>query len=357
MRDDIHIEMGDALCHYASWPSPVVIVSDGAYGVGGFPGDPRTHHGLADWYAPHVAAWSAAATPQTTLWFWNTEVGWATVHPVLVAAGWEYRNCHVWDKGIAHIAGNANGQTLRKFPVVSEVCVQYVKEASFPGPNGPMAMKEWLRHEWVRSGLPLYRTNAACGVRNAATRKYVTQDGNWYFPPADMFERLADYANRHGHPHRRPYFSIDGIRPITRDEWSRMRAKFVCEHAVTNVWQEPAMRGEERLKDHRGRCVHLNQKPLRLLTRILRASTEPGDVVWEPFGGLCSTAVACARTGRACYSAEVSRDYHAMAVARLEAELATRPTVATAPADRLAARPPVQPCPRDAVRAAGLFQA
>ena len=46
-------------------------------------------------------------------------------------AGWEYRCCHIWDKGIAHIAGNANTKTLRKFPVVTEVCVQYVKKTFF----------------------------------------------------------------------------------------------------------------------------------------------------------------------------------------------------------------------------------
>ncbi len=36
-----------------------------------------------------------------------------------------------WDKDLSHIAGNANSQTLRKFPVVTEVCVQYVKAARF----------------------------------------------------------------------------------------------------------------------------------------------------------------------------------------------------------------------------------
>src|SRR3990167_159880 len=90
----------DTLGLYLKWPSPIVIVSDGAYGVRGFPGDPPTPAGLADWYEPHIAEWSKYSTPQTTLWFWNTELGWATVHPVLVANGWEYRCCNIWDKGL-----------------------------------------------------------------------------------------------------------------------------------------------------------------------------------------------------------------------------------------------------------------
>ncbi len=37
---------GDALRAYGKWPAPQTIVSDGAYGVGGFHGDPRTHGDL-----------------------------------------------------------------------------------------------------------------------------------------------------------------------------------------------------------------------------------------------------------------------------------------------------------------------
>ena len=86
---------GDALEMYPRWPAPVVIVSDGAYGVSGFPGDTHTPDGLVDWYRPHVRAWSEAATGETTLWFWNTEIGWATVHPLLIEFGWEYVGCNV----------------------------------------------------------------------------------------------------------------------------------------------------------------------------------------------------------------------------------------------------------------------
>ena len=41
----VRIELSDALTRYDSWPVPTVIVSDGPYGLGLFPGDPPTHHG------------------------------------------------------------------------------------------------------------------------------------------------------------------------------------------------------------------------------------------------------------------------------------------------------------------------
>ena len=56
-----HLNLADALTRYETWPAPTAIVSDGAYGVGGFPGDPPTPAGLAEWYAPHAAAWAKFA--------------------------------------------------------------------------------------------------------------------------------------------------------------------------------------------------------------------------------------------------------------------------------------------------------
>ncbi len=232
----------------------------------------------------------------------------------------EYRACHVWDKGIGHIAGNVNSKTIRGFPVVTEVCVQYVREVRLTTENGQQVpVRVWLRREWQRAGLPLALTNEVCGVKNAATRKYFTQDHLWYFPPPDMMERLVAYANHRGRFHGRPYFSLDGEHPVTAEQWARMRAKWNHTHGITNVWSEPAIRGAERLKDQQATCLHANQKPLRLIERLIRASSDEGDVVWEPFGGLCSVAIGALHTGRRCYSAEINPRVYELARQRLTA--------------------------------------
>lgn len=238
---------GDAVDVYRTWPAPTTIISDGAYGVGGFPGDPRTPSSLLEWYRPHVEAWSKHADPATTLWFWNTEIGWATVHPLLIEHGWEYQFANIWDKGVGHIAGNVNGKTIRRFPVVSEVCVFYSRKLTLPTQDSVLGVQQWIRHEWQRTGLPMYLANKACGVRNAATRKYLTADWLWYFPPPEMMERLVAYANEHGRLAGRPFFSIDGIRPVTAAEWATLRYKWNHRHGVTNVWVHPPLHDDEEL--------------------------------------------------------------------------------------------------------------
>lgn len=317
----LHFQAAEQL--YTRWPAPVCIVADGPYGVSGFPGDQHTAATLAEWYRPHIAAWSAHATPETTLWFWNTEIGWASVHPVLDELGWEYRACHIWDKGLGHVAGNANSETLRKLPVVTEVCVQYVRRAEFTVAGRRASMQEWLRAEWLRSGLPLNLSNKACGVANAATRKYLTADHLWYYPPVDAFERMARYVNTHGRAGGRPYFSRDGRVPITGAAWTALRAKFHCPIGVTNVWRHPQVGGAERINGERRamqykyRSLHGSQKPLKLVEIGIVVSTDTGDVVWEPFGGLAPAAVCSVNLKRKCFSAEIIPEFFAAAVQRI----------------------------------------
>ena len=306
----------NALHLYRKWETPTVIISDGPYGINGFPGDLNSSEGLGDWYEPHIAQWSDLSTPQTTLWFWNTELGWANVHPFLVKHGWEYKACCVWDKGMSHVAGNVNTKTISKLPVVSEVCVQYVRKAEFSVNGISVSMKDWLRHEWARTGLPFSKTNDACGVKNAATRKYFTKCHLWYMPPAEAFQRIADYANTYGAPEGRPYFSVDRNQPISQEEWQSYRAKFYCPMGLTNVWSESQLNGQERVKNGT-RAVHYNQKPLKLIETIIKISSDESDVVWDPFGGLFTTAIACFNLERKCCSAEIRAEMYEQAIAHV----------------------------------------
>ncbi len=330
-RPPFTLHSGDVRLTYGAWPTPSTIISDGAYGVRGFHGDTTSPETLADWYRPHVEAWTAAAHPSTTLWFWNTEVGWASVHPLLVENGWDYVETVTWDKGIAHIAGNVNGKTIRRFPVVTEVCVLYQRRFAAETPAGPMPVQQWLRHEWQRAGLPLYLANEACGVRNAATRKYLTQDWMWYWPPGEMVEKLAAYAEEHARTKSDawPFYSLDGLAPVSAKEWNTLRYQWNHTHGLTNVWQRGPLHDNERLKGTLRRAAprvykptssssaHLNQKPLEFMERLVKAVTMPGDVVWEPFGGLASGSVAAVALGRQAYVAEMDPDFVDIARERL----------------------------------------
>ncbi len=315
--DDVTLCLGDSLNHYQSWPTPQVIVSDGAYGILGFEGDTSDHLGVAKWYEPHIKAWSERATPQTTLWFWNSEIGWAATHPVLERYGWRYVNANIWNKGKAHIAGNVNTAKIRRFPVVTEMCVQYVLEPRIDG----LTLQRWLFREWKRTGLPMRKANEACGVADVAVRKYLDQGHLWYYPPPEMFRKMVQYANEHGKAEGRPYFSRDGIQAMTVEEWRAMRSIFDCPMGVTNVWERNPLKGAERIKVPHisSKAAHLNQKPLDLMRRIIEASSDTGGVVWEPFGGLFSASLAAKLSARRAFACEIDSTYFQIGISRFTA--------------------------------------
>jgi DNA modification methylase len=50
-------------------------------------------------------------------------------------------------------------------------------------------------------------------------------------------------------------------------------------------------------------------KPLKLMGRLIKNSTRPGEVVLDPFGGSGSTMMAAEQLGRACFMVELDPAY------------------------------------------------
>jgi DNA modification methylase len=62
---------------------------------------------------------------------------------------------------------------------------------------------------------------------------------------------------------------------------------------------------------------HPTMKPVELVARALTNSSHAGDLVFEPFLGSGTTAVAAEQTGRICYAVELESKYVAVSLERL----------------------------------------
>jgi len=82
-------------------------------------------------------------------------------------------------------------------------------------------------------------------------------------------------------------------------------------------WSLPLCTGEERIKDETGAKAHPTQKPEALLHRVILASTQPGDVILDPFFGVGTTGAAARRLGRRYVGIERDAGYAALAKARI----------------------------------------
>ena len=63
---------------------------------------------------------------------------------------------------------------------------------------------------------------------------------------------------------------------------------------------------------------HPTQKPEKLLAKIILASTNPGDMILDPFAGSGTTAVVAAKLDRSFVAIESNEEYCLLAAKRLE---------------------------------------
>tara|TARA_R110002074_G_scaffold92367_1_gene201630 strand:- start:3032 stop:4141 length:1110 start_codon:yes stop_codon:yes gene_type:complete len=82
-------------------------------------------------------------------------------------------------------------------------------------------------------------------------------------------------------------------------------------------WVLPICTGHERLKDENGDKAHPTQKPESLLHRVMIGTTNPGDVVLDPFFGTGTTGAVAKMLGRDFIGIEREAAYRKAATARL----------------------------------------
>jgi len=73
---------------------------------------------------------------------------------------------------------------------------------------------------------------------------------------------------------------------------------------LTDVWYDI-----HRIKHRRDRDAHPCQLPDRLMERIIKLASNPGDLVFDPFSGAGTTAIAARKLGRRFVVTELDEDY------------------------------------------------
>ena len=82
---------------------------------------------------------------------------------------------------------------------------------------------------------------------------------------------------------------------------------------VTDVWDDIReltsgyFAGDEALRDAEGNRLHKQQTPVQLLLRIILSSTDPGDVVLDPFAGSGTTLIVAEQLGRKSIGVELDK--------------------------------------------------
>jgi len=82
-------------------------------------------------------------------------------------------------------------------------------------------------------------------------------------------------------------------------------------------WYIPICNGNERLKDSDGKKIHSTQKPEALLYRIIISTSNPGDILLDPFMGSGTTGAMAKKLGRKYIGFEKEQYYIDKAINRI----------------------------------------
>ncbi len=88
---------------------------------------------------------------------------------------------------------------------------------------------------------------------------------------------------------------------------------------MKNVWRMGTPTKNEKLYGK-----HPTQKPIELIARCLRASTNLNDIVFDPFSGSSTTGVAALSLGRKFIGCEADSDHIDLSIKRLENSIQTK---------------------------------
>ena len=83
----------------------------------------------------------------------------------------------------------------------------------------------------------------------------------------------------------------------------------------TDVWDIPTINGMAK-----ERIGYPTQKPLALYERMIKASSNPGDMVLDPFAGCATTCIAAERLSRQWVGIDIWKGAHGVVIDRLQSE-------------------------------------
>ena len=119
-------------------------------------------------------------------------------------------------------------------------------------------------------------------------------------PDEKNYKALQSYFN--GEAFAREYESL-------RQEYESLRYKHNLDENHNNVF---------KFKRDKGKNYHSCQKPIDILSRLIRCSSNKGETVLDMFMGSGSTGVACINTGRKFIGFELDKKYFEIAEQRLK---------------------------------------
>lgn len=214
--------------------------------------------------------------------------------PYFENLGLELRQQIVIDKGMKSVSGRAT-RNYKMFPNVTESILFLVKD-------NKKFIKPFLKERQKALGLSAKEINEALGVKSNGGGMwsiYTGQNVCEQFPTRELWGKLSKILK----------FELP---------YDKIAQTYNPQMGYTDVWRDIDFYSEKR--------YHPTQKPLKLMHRLIIASSKEGDVVLDPFAGCGSTQLSAIMLNRNYIGIELDESYYSISIERIK-ELEMQPTL------------------------------
>lgn len=250
----------------------------------------RTETDYLNWCEKWISELSRVAKTNASFWLFGYVKMLAEVLPIAEKYGFVFRQQIIVDKGMRSITGRKTS-TYKMFPTTTESIFFFVK-------NNHPNIKKFLKEKQKNLGLSAKEINDRLGVKSNGGGLWSLYTGEnilAQIPTREMWEKLQEILE----------FKMD---------YSEVNFTFNTQMGLTDVWSDIDFYKEER--------GHPTQKPLKLIERLVKASSNEGDIILDPFLGSGSTAIASLLLNRKFIGIEIDNVYCRYARDRIKKELA-----------------------------------
>lgn len=210
----------------------------------------------------------------------------AHIVPYLDDMGLELRQQIILDKGMRAVSGRAT-KKYKMFPNVTESILFIIKD-------NKRFIKPFLKSRQQALGLKAKEINEALGVKSNGGGMWSIYTGKnvcKQFPTEELWNKLSRVLQ-----FNMPY--------------NKLAQTFNPQMGYTDVWND--------IDFYKERRYHPTQKPIKLIERLIAASSNEGDIVLDPFSGCGSTQLSCINLKRNYIAIELDKKYYETALKRIE---------------------------------------
>lgn len=212
----------------------------------------------------------------------------ALIVPHLEEMGLELRQQIILDKGMRAVSGRAT-KKYKIFPNVTESILFIIKD-------NKQFVKPFLKERQQALGLTAKQINEALGVKSNGGGMWSIYTGKnvcEQFPTEELWNKLS--------------------RILEFDcPYKKVAQTFNPLMGYTDVWTDIDFYKEKHL--------HPTQKPLKLIRRLIEASSNEGDIVLDPFSGAGSTQISSIQLNRHYIGIELDEGYYNIGLDRIKEE-------------------------------------